>query len=159
MTWPHPLTHWTTHPHNYPSTHLRRVSLSNHKSSNRIELSWLCQDILNCWWFDLTNPLTHWLTHPWVGVSLQIINLQTELNYLAYVKIYSIVHHLTWPTLWPTQPPTHPPIGVFTNHKSSNTIELSGLCQDLFNCSSFDLTHPLTHPTTHTPTHRCLYKS
>ena len=33
--------------------------------------------------FDLTppiDPLTHPLTHPWVGVSLQIINLQTELN-------------------------------------------------------------------------------
>ena len=27
-------------------------------------------------------------TNPWVGVSLQIINLQTELNYLDYVKIY-----------------------------------------------------------------------
>ena len=36
--------------------------------------------------------------------------------------------------------------GVSTNHKSSNRIELSRLCQDLFNCSSFDLTHPLTHP-------------
>ena len=28
------------------------------------------------------DPLTHPTTHPWVGVSLQIINLQTELNYL-----------------------------------------------------------------------------
>ena len=46
--------------------------------------------------------------------------------------------------------------GVFTNNKSSNTIELPQLGQDLFNCQSFDLTPPidsLTHPTTHTPTH------
>ena len=46
-------------------------------------------------------------------------------------------------------------VGVSTNHKSSNRIELSRLGQDLFNCKSFDLTppiDPLTHPTTHTPT-------
>ena len=89
------------------------------------------------------NP-THWPTetpihpptHPWVGVSLQIINLQTELNYLDQVKTYSIVSHLTWPhplTHWPTHPPTHPPMaeGVSTYHKSSNRIELSWLGQDL----------------------------
>ena len=48
------------------------------------------------------------------GVSQQIINLQTELNYLNKVKIYSIVSDLTWPhplTHW-TQPPTHPWVGV-----------------------------------------------
>ena len=28
------------------------------------------------------DPLTHPTTHPWVGVSLQIINLLTELNYV-----------------------------------------------------------------------------
>ena len=34
-----------------------------------------------------------------------------------------------------TQPPIHPHIGggVSTNHKSSNRIELSQLCQDLLN--------------------------
>ena len=35
--------------------------------------------------FDLTKPIdppNHPHTHPWVGVSLQIINLQTELNYV-----------------------------------------------------------------------------
>ena len=61
----------------------------NHKSSNRIELSRLGQDLFNCYSFDLTTPIdppidppNHPHTHPWVGVSLQIINLQTELNYL-----------------------------------------------------------------------------
>ena len=149
---------------------------TNDKSSNRIELSRLGQDLFNCSSFDLTPPidplthsLTHPTTHPWVRVSLEIINLQTELNYFNKVKIYSIVSHLTWPhplTHWPTQPPTHPPMGggVTTNHKSSKRIELSRLGQDLFNCKSFDLTpsiDPLTHPTTHTPTHGwgCLYKS
>ena len=71
---------------------------TNHKFSNRIELSQFGQDLFNCSSFDLTpstDPLTHPTTHPWVGVSLQMINLQTELNYLDYVKIYSIVSHLT----------------------------------------------------------------
>ena len=43
---------------------------------------------------------------PMGGVSLQIINLQTELNYFDWVKIYSIVSHLTQP-----HPLTHPPMG------------------------------------------------
>ena len=57
---------------------------TNHKSSNRIELSKLGQDLLNFLSFDLTPPIdppNHPSTHPWVGVSLQIINLQTEWNY------------------------------------------------------------------------------
>ena len=59
---------------------------TNHKSSNRIELSQLDQDLIfsNMTW---PHPLTHCPSnnpylHPWVGVSVQIINLQTELNYL-----------------------------------------------------------------------------
>ena len=58
---------------------------TNHKSSNRIELSRLGQDLFNCQSSDLTppiDPLTHPHTQPWVGVSLQIINHHTELNYL-----------------------------------------------------------------------------
>ena len=75
---------------------------TNHKSSSGIKSSQLGQDLFNCWSFDLTpsiDPLTHATTHTpthgwgcqWVNVStnsLQIINLQTELNYLDYVKIY-----------------------------------------------------------------------
>ena len=53
--------------------------------------------------------------HPWVGVSLQIINLQTELNYLNYVKIYYVFSDMTWPIHWPTDLPihlhTHPWVG------------------------------------------------
>ena len=67
---------------------------TKHKSSNTIELSQLGQDLFNCSSFDLTppfDPLTHPHTHPWVGVSLQNINHQTELNYLDYVKIYLLV--------------------------------------------------------------------
>ena len=62
---------------------------TNHKSSNRIELSQLGQDLFNFKSFDLIPPIDP-LTHPstdtplgmWVWVSLQIINLQTKLNYL-----------------------------------------------------------------------------
>ena len=60
-------------------------AFTNHKSSNRIELSQLGHDLFNCYLFDLTPPIdppNHLHTHPWVEVSLQIINLQTELNYL-----------------------------------------------------------------------------
>ena len=60
---------------------------TNHKSSNRIELSRLGQDLFNCQSFDLTPPIdplthptTHTPTHGW-GVSQQMMNLQTELNY------------------------------------------------------------------------------
>ena len=71
---------------------------TNHKSSNRIELSQLGQDLLNFLSFDLTpptHPTTHLHTHPWVGVSLQIINVQTELNYLDSVNIFKIFSVLT----------------------------------------------------------------
>ena len=108
---------------------------TNHKSSNRFELSRLGQDLFNCYSFDLTptidpltHPTTHTPTHGWVS----------------------------------THPPMGG--GVPTNHKSSNRIELSWLHQDLFNCKSFDLTppiSPLNQPSTHTHTHglECLYKS
>ena len=43
-----------------------------------------------------------------MGVSLQIINLQTELNYLDSVNNFQIFSDLTWPHP-STQPPTHPP--------------------------------------------------
>ena len=69
---------------------------TNHKSSNRIELCQLGQDLFNCESFNLTppiDPLIH--PHPWVGVSLQIINLQTELNYLDSVNNFQIFSDLT----------------------------------------------------------------
>ena len=63
--------------------------------------------------------------HPWVGVSPQIINLQTELNYLNYIKIYSIFSNDLTPPIDPLnhssiKPPMHPPMGggVSTNHNS-----------------------------------------
>ena len=36
---------------------------TNHKSSNRTELSWFSQQFLNFYWFDLTPPINP-LTHP-----------------------------------------------------------------------------------------------
>ena len=91
MTWSHPLTHQSTQLSMHPP--MGGSVSTNYKSSNRIELSWLGQDLFNCYSFDLTppiDPLTHPTTHtPTNGwVSLQIINLQAELNYLNYVKIY-----------------------------------------------------------------------
>ena len=71
---------------------------THHKSSNRIELSRLGQELSNFYSFDLTPPIDspiHPHTHPWVGVSLQIINLQSELNYLDFVNILKIFSDLT----------------------------------------------------------------
>ena len=106
-----------------------------------------------------TDPPNHPHTHPWVGVCLQIINLQTELNYVDLVKIYSIVSHLTWPHPL-THPTTHTPThgwvcgwGVSTNYKSLIKIELPRLGQEWLNFKSFDLTPPIDppiHPHTHT---------
>ena len=52
--------------------------------------------------------------HPWVGVSLHIINLQTELNYLDSVNNSKIFSVLTWPHPL-THPPSHPP-----NHRPTH---------------------------------------
>ena len=78
---------------------------------------------------------------PMGGVYVQIINLQTELNYLNYIKIYSIFSNDLTPPIDPLnhssiKPPMHLPMGggVCTNHKSSNRIELSQLGQDLLSC-------------------------
>ena len=101
-----------------------------------------------------TDPPNHPHTHPWVGVSQQIINLQTEL-------IYSIFSHLTWPnplTHWPTQPPTHPPMGggVSTNYKifkqnwitsiRPRFIQLLVIWLDPTHWSTDPPNHPHTHP-------------
>ena len=56
------------------------------------------------------DPPNHPHTHPWVGVFLQIINLQTELNYLDSVNIFKIFSVLIWP-----HPSTHPPNYTPTN--------------------------------------------
>ena len=62
------LTHWPTHPQNHPPINLSKggsVS-TNHKSSNRIELSWLVQVLLKFLWFHMfqpTNPPIHPPTH------------------------------------------------------------------------------------------------
>ena len=88
MIWP---KYWHTY---QPTTHTPILGWgvsTNHKSSNRIELSLLGKDLLNFWSFDLTRPIDlpiHPHPYPWVEVFLQIINLQTKLNYLDWVKIF-----------------------------------------------------------------------
>ena len=104
------------------------------------------------------HPTTHPYTYPKVGVCPQIINLQTEFNYLDQMTIYSIFNDLTWTdplthpsTQPPTHPPNHPPIhlskggSVSTNHKSSNRLELSRLDQILLKFLWFHIFRP-TNP-------------
>ena len=56
MIWSDP-THWPTDPPTYPP--IGGGVSTNHKSSNRIELSWLVQVLLNFDWF--------WGSPPWWG--------------------------------------------------------------------------------------------
>ena len=83
-------------------------------------------------WFKckLKPPKNPW-THPWVGMSLQMINLQIMSKFIKLLVISPDppIDPLTHPT---THTPTHR-WGVSTNHKSSIRIELSQLHQDLFN--------------------------
>ena len=74
MIWCEP-THWPTHPPNHPPIHLCKGGSvpTNHKSSNRIELSQLDQVLLKFLWFHMfrpTNPPIHPPTkkkHPPMG--------------------------------------------------------------------------------------------
>ena len=58
-------THYPTHPPIHPP--IGEGVSTNHKSSNRIELSWLGQDLLNVWviWHDPTNQPSHPPTKRW----------------------------------------------------------------------------------------------
>ena len=69
-----------------------------------------------------TDPPNHPHTHPWVGVSLQIINLQTELNYLDSVNNFQIFSDLTWP-----HPSTHPPTKLYTHPWVGESPQISNL--------------------------------
>ena len=73
---PHPLTHPLTHPSIQPPMNapMARGVSANHKSSNRIELSWLSQDLFDILWFDMAPPIyppnhppTHQTIHPPIG--------------------------------------------------------------------------------------------
>ena len=82
------------------------------------------------WNHPLTHPSTHPHTHPWVGVSLQIINLQTGLNYLDSVIIFKIFSDLTWPHP-STHPNTHPPTKPHTHPWVGNSSQISNLQTEL----------------------------
>ena len=73
---------------------------------------------------DVHPPTIH--PHPWVGVSLQIINLQTELNYLDSVNNFQIFSDLTWP-----HPLTHPPTKLYTHPWVGESPQISNLQTEL----------------------------
>ena len=102
MTWgrqgtPHPLTHPLTHPSIQPPMNppMTRGVSANPKSSNRIELSWLSQDL---WflWFDMAPPInppnhppTHQTIHPPIGGGVS-----TDFKSSNRIKISRFVHVL-----------------------------------------------------------------
>ena len=97
----HQPTHWPTHPLNHLPIHLSKggsVS-TNHKSSNRIELSRLDQILLKFLWFHIfrpTNPPIHpptKNTHPWVG------NFSTDSKSSNGIEIswfIQVLSHFYW---------------------------------------------------------------
>ena len=92
MTWP---IHWPTHPPNRPHPPMGGGVSTNHKSSNRIELSWFSQQFSNFKWFDLTPPInppihppTHQIIHPFMGVGVSTdfkSSNRTEISWLVQV--------------------------------------------------------------------------
>ena len=95
-----------TDPPIHPHIHLSKggsVS-TNHKSSNKIELSRLDQVLLKFLWFHMFQP-TNLPIHPpthqkWVGKSPQIPNLQMESKYLDSFKSYCIFTDLGGTPTW-----------------------------------------------------------
>ena len=152
-----PTSVWPTDPPNIPTHPPMGGGVStNHKSSNRIELPRLGQDSLK-FLEHLTwpHPLTHSSTLPThtpshgLGCHLQIINLQTELNYLDSVKNCAVKFLVIWPLTPPINLPTHPPTHQIYTLNSwaegrlhrfqilQTSIEISQLVQVLLNFEWF----------------------
>ena len=113
MTWPHPVIHWPTHWPTHPP--MGGGVSTNHKPSNRIELSRLDQDLLNFSSFDLTPPIdplthptTHTPTHRWRCLYKSWIFKQ---HWIVLIRSRFIKFLAIWPepTHQPTHPLTHPP--------------------------------------------------
>ena len=107
---PHPLTHWN-HPTTHTSTHAWEVS-TNHKSSNKMELSWLGQN-LNFFlaiWPDPTHPPTqppnYKPTHGWGILHRFQIFKQNEIILISSSVIeFLLILRLTpggdrWVDMW-----------------------------------------------------------
>ena len=93
------------------------------ESSNRIEISWLVQDLLN---FGVLGSLRLWVDGVVGGYPHTCAHACTCTR--AHMHTYTHIKHDNFNCKWPMGG------GVSTNHKSSNRIELSWLGQDLFNC-------------------------
>ena len=115
---------------------------TNHKSSNRIELSRLGQDWLNFYSFDLTQPIYPPIhPHPPMGGSVSKNHKSSNRTELSWLSQQFFKFLVIWPdpTHQPTHQTIHPPLGgeVSTDFKSSNRIEISRLVQVLLNFDWF----------------------
>ena len=136
---------WPTDPPIHPPIHLSKggsVS-TNHKSSNRIELSRLDQILLKFLWFHMfwpTDPPIHPPIHLSKGGSVSTNHKSSnriKLSRLDQILLKFLWFHIFQPTNPPIHPPTHqkkhPPMGgeLSTDSKSSNIIEISWFVQVL----------------------------
>ena len=107
MTWgrrgrPHPLTHPSIQP-SMNSPMGSGVS-ANHKSSNRIELSWLSQDLFDFLWFDMAppiNPPNHRPTHqtkpPTIGGGVSTdFKSSNRIKISQFVQVLLNFYWLWW---------------------------------------------------------------
>ena len=101
----HPLTHPLTHPSIQPPMNppMARGVSANHKSLNRIELSWLSQDLFYFLWFDMgppINPPTHQTIHPPIvgGVSTDF-KASNRIKISRFVQVLLNFYWFGWPTL------------------------------------------------------------
>ena len=99
---PHPLTHLSIQPPMNPPMG-KGVSI-NHKSSNRIELSWLSQDLFDFLWFDLTPPInppnhppTHQTIHPPIGGEVST-DFKSSNRIKIFVQVLLNFYWFGWST-------------------------------------------------------------
>ena len=112
MTWPHPLTHWTTQPPNYPGTHMGGgISTNHYLQTEDILIRSRFIKLLLIW----PDP-THWPsqlpTHQPMGGGVSTNHKSSNRIESSWYIIFYIFSHLTWlhSLIHPT---THPWVRVF----------------------------------------------
>ena len=87
-----------------------------------------------------------WPTHQWIHLSRILLSWlgQDLVNFKCQIIFSDLTQHINPPI----NPSINPPMGggVSTNHKLSNSIDLSQLCKDLFHFLWFNMIPPINQP-------------
>ena len=125
LTWTDP----STHPYTYPN--VGSVS-TNHKSSNRIQLSRLDDDLLDfndlTWTDPLTHPSTQPPTHPYPSKGGSVSTNHKSSNRIELSRLDQVLLKCLWfHMFWPTNPPIHPPTKKNTHPWVGNSPHIPNL--------------------------------